>query len=279
VDALLSATRRVADGDLATSLPATGAHEIGDLGRAFNDMVARLSDAQRQLTQADKLASVGRLAAGLAHEINNPLTAVLTYASFRLKRCEDPALAQDLEVIVRETKRCRDIVRGLLDVARQTPSRRQPGDVNEVVQRSLSVLRNHLALGQVEVAVDLAHDLPAVPMDANQIQQVVVNLLLNAADAVAETHGGVRVRTRRTEEPAPAVEIDVEDAGHGIPAEARAHLFEPFFTTKGARGTGLGLSITWGIVQAHGGTVRVASEPGQGSRFTVSLPLVPKVPS
>ncbi|HXH29017.1 MAG TPA: ATP-binding protein, partial [Candidatus Polarisedimenticolia bacterium] len=114
---------------------------------------------------------------------------------------------------------------------------------------------------------------PPVPADPNQMQQVLVNLLLNAADAIGEAGGAIRVSTRRGGRERPAVELVVEDDGRGIPPEAMAHLFEPFFTTKGTRGTGLGLAITWGIVQAHGGTIEVHSEVGRGSRFTVLLPL------
>jgi two-component system NtrC family sensor kinase len=199
VATLIAGTRRVAEGDLHTRIPATAPHELGDLARAFNDMTERLGDAQRQLTQADKLASVGRLAAGVAHEINNPLTGVLTYASFLHKRvAANPEMEADLEVIVRETKRCRDIVRGLLDFARQTPPQRRPTDLNEVVRRGLAIVMNQLALDRVSVSVDLAKDLGTVPADDNQIQQVVVNLVLNAADAIREAgeNAAIHVRTR-----------------------------------------------------------------------------------
>jgi len=205
VSALMAGTRKVAQGDLLTAIPATASHELGDLARAFNEMTRRLADAQRQLTQADKLASVGRLAAGVAHEINNPLTGVLTYASFLEKRVADrPEMRADLEVIVRETKRCREIVRGLLDFARQSPPRRQPTDVNEVVRRAVAIVMNQLSLGKVSLEFDLARDLEPLPADANQLQQVVVNLLLNAADASGgeEGPGGtIRVRTRREQVP------------------------------------------------------------------------------
>ena len=202
VATLIASTRRVAQGDLSTTVPATARHELGDLARAFNQMTSQLNEAQRQLAQADKLASVGRLAAGVAHEINNPLTGVLTYASYLQRRAgADPETRDDLAVIVRETKRCRDIVRGLLDFARQTPPRRQPADLNEVVRRARTIVTNPLALARVGVELELAPDLEPVPADANQIQQVVVNLLLNAADAIAadaaSPGGSIRVRTSR----------------------------------------------------------------------------------
>jgi len=281
VEALVVATRRVAEGDLTTAVASTARHELGDLTRAFNDMTRRLGDVQRQLTQADKLAGLGRLAAGVAHEINNPLTGVLTYASFLLRRVsgthpEDQGLKEDLEVVVRETKRCRDIVRGLLDFARQTPPRHQATDLNEVVRKAVTILANQLSLHHVLLRLDLAADLPPVRVDANQIQQVVVNLLVNAQDALGESGGTVHLSSRRVAPsagPGSLAEIVVADNGRGIPAENLPHLFEPFFTTKGAGGTGLGLAITWGIVEAHGGTIDVQSSKGQGSRFAVRLPL------
>ncbi len=200
VEALMAGTRRVTGGDLTTTIPVTSRHELGELARAFNAMTARLSEAQRQLAQADKLASVGRLAAGVAHEINNPLTGVLTYASLLVDRAKDDAeLRGDLEVIVRETKRCREIVRGLLDFARQTPPQRQPTDLNAVARRAVAVVMNQLQLSHVALALDLAGDLPPIDADPNQMQQVLVNLVLNAADAIGEHGGTIRLATRRTQ--------------------------------------------------------------------------------
>ena len=282
---LIAGTRKVAEGDLHTTFPATARHELGDLARAFNDMIRRLGDAQRQLVQADKLASIGRLAAGVAHEINNPLTGVLTYASLLQERCADqPEVAADLGVIVRETKRCREIVRGLLDFARPSPPQQGPTDLNEVVRRAVAVVMNQLALSRVRLDFQLAPALHQVPADANQIEQVVVNLLMNAADAVGAEGGTIRITTAEASVPprddaadargpGPFAELVVEDSGSGIAASDLDHLFEPFFTTKGNRGLGLGLAVTWGIVEAHGGTIEVQSEPGHGARFTVRLPL------
>jgi two-component system NtrC family sensor kinase len=200
VAALAQGTRRVAQGDLTTAIPVGAKHELGDLARAFNAMTGRLAEVQRQLTQADKLASVGRLAAGVAHEINNPLTGVLTYASFLLQHAGDDAeRRQDLEVIVRETRRCREIVRGLLDFARQTPPRRQPTDLNDVARRAVGVVMNQLHLRHVGLRLDLADDLPVVPADANQMQQVLVNLIINASDAIGERGGTIRLSSRRAD--------------------------------------------------------------------------------
>jgi two-component system NtrC family sensor kinase len=272
VETLAGATRQVAEGDLTVRVPATARHELGDLARAFNEMTRRLAETQVQLTQADKLASVGRLAAGVAHEINNPLTGILTYASFLLKRADSKELKEDLDVIVRETKRCREIVRGLLDFARQTPPTRQATDLNETVRRAAAILMNQLSLNRVALDLDLDQGLGPVLADPTQIQQVVVNLLVNAADAVAEG-GRIRLATRKAAGGRPGAEIVVEDDGRGISAADLAHVFEPFFSTKGPRGTGLGLAVTWGIVEGHGGTIDVESSEGRGSRFTVRLPL------
>lgn len=206
VEALAEGTRRVAEGDLTTTIPVTADHELGDLARAFNNMTLRLAEARRQLTQADKLASVGRLAAGIAHEINNPLTGVLSYASLLLDGAGGNAeLKADLEVIVRETRRCREIVRGLLDFARQTPPRRQPVDLNEVAREAVAVVMNQLHLSRVALGLDFAADLPRIAADANQIQQVLVNLLLNAADAIGERGGTIRLSTRS---------VAIEPLGH-----------------------------------------------------------------
>ncbi len=211
VAALIAGTSRVAQGDLSTSIHLKAQNELGDLARAFNDMTVRLNEAQRLLTQSDKLASVGRLAAGVAHEINNPLTGVLTYASFLLKRAEAGSESgADLEVIVRETKRCREIVRGLLDFARQTPPKRQPTDLNDVVRRAATIVTNQLTLARVRLDFRLAEDLRPVPADANQIQQVVVNLLLNAADAIEGKENGGGTITVRTSV------IAVPPRGHAV---------------------------------------------------------------
>ncbi len=271
VAALVEGTRRVMEGDLGVVIPVSGRHELGKLAKAFNDMTRNLADTQRQLAQADKLASVGRLAAGVAHEINNPLTGVLSYASLLRKRLgADVSAAEDLDVIVRETVRCRGIIRGLLDFARPTAPARKPMDLNEVVRRAVSVVMTQLSLNQVDLSLDLAQELPIVSADANQIQQVVVNLLLNAADAIGAEGGTIRLTTRPG---ARAVELWLQDSGQGIAPEDLPRIFEPFFTTKGNHGTGLGLAVSWGIVEAHGGSLTVQSEAGKGTRFTLSLPL------
>ncbi|MBK9795537.1 MAG: HAMP domain-containing protein [Holophagaceae bacterium] len=271
VAALVEGTRRVSAGDLTVTIPENDKHELGKLAKAFNAMIRNLADTQNQLAQADKLASVGRLAAGVAHEINNPLTGVLSYASLLRKRMDhDASACEDLDVIVRETVRCRGIIRGLLDFARPAAPARKPTDLNEVVRRAVSVVMTQLSLQKVDLSLDLDPDLSTVSADGNQIQQVVVNLLLNAADAIGNEGGRIRAATRPG--PSASMEILVEDGGRGIAAEDLPRIFEPFFTTKGNHGTGLGLAVSWGIAEAHGGSLEVQSEIGKGTCFTLRLP-------
>ena len=273
VEALMEGTLRVAQGDLTTVIKVEGHHELSQLAQAFNTMTSQISETRLQLTQADKLASVGRLAAGIAHEINNPLTGVLTYASLMAKRLpEGDPNAEDVEVIVRETKRCRAIIKELLDFARPAPPSRRPTDLNEVVRHSLAVVMNQLSLNHINLALDLAQDLPEAYADGNQVQQIAVNLLLNAADVVQPGTGQIRLATRVFDD--AYVELQVTDNGSGIAPEDLPHLFEPFFSTKGNRGTGLGLAVTWGIVESHGGSIDVQTELGKGTTFSIRIPIL-----
>jgi two-component system NtrC family sensor kinase len=197
VQQLLTATRQVAGGNLAHRVEVAGNDELGMLANSFNGMTDKLAEARLQLFQSDKLASLGRLAAGVAHEINNPLTAVLTYSSYLLKRSEKrPEMRDDLQVIVSETIRCREIVKSLLDFARQTVPKKRKADINGIVERARTVAENQLALGRVNLVMDLGAELPAVTVDANQIQQVFINLLVNASDAIGEGQGTIRVSSR-----------------------------------------------------------------------------------
>jgi two-component system NtrC family sensor kinase len=280
VNEIVAATRKVASGDLHYTIAMPQRDEIGMLAQSFNAMTHKLSEAQRQVYQAEKLAAVGQLAAGVAHEINNPLTGVLTYSSFLLKRAADkPEFKDDLEVIVRETQRCRGIVKGLLDFARPSPPEKHATDINEVVERAIRIVQTQLAAQRVELQKDLRTDLPMVQADANQIQQIIVNLLLNAKDAMGEGGGAVTLATNLrtdgngTRGQGPAIEISVRDTGCGIPPEHLDRIFEPFFSTKGKKGTGLGLAVAWGIVEKHNGRIEVESEVGKGTAFRVLLPV------
>jgi two-component system NtrC family sensor kinase len=271
---LLAATRAVSEGDLSRRLPVQRSDELSQLAAAFNQMTVRLSEARDQVYQSNKLASLGRLAAGIAHEINNPLTGVLTYSSFLLKRASDGETRQDLETIVHETKRCREIVRGLLDFARQVPPKKTATDVNAIVARALDIVDNQLRVQNIQVTQSLRPDLPRIHADPNQLQQVLINLLVNAADSFDGAEREIYIATELTSaEPGAQVVIKVADTGAGIPEKHLGKIFEPFFTTKDHKGTGLGLAVVWGIIGEHGGTIEVDSKVGRGTTFTVRLPV------
>lgn len=194
VEDLLTATRHVAGGDLDYVIAEGREDELGMLARSFNRMTRKLSEARQQLFQSEKLASLGRLAAGIAHEINNPLTGVLTYGSYLLKRTQDrPEIQEDLKVIVRETIRSREIIKSLLDFARQSVPKKAETDLNEIIERALVVTENHLAVNHIRLEKVLDPSLPKPVADANQMQQVFVNLLVNAADAIGTKGGTITV--------------------------------------------------------------------------------------
>ena len=194
VQDLLTATREVAGGNLSYRVKVKREDELGMLAKSFNSMTDKLADARLQLFQSDKLASLGKLAAGVAHEINNPLTAVLTNSSYLLKRSQgQPETSDDLQVIVSETIRCREIVKSLLDFARQTVPKKRKADINQIIHRAATVIDNQLSVNQVELVMDLDTALPNVTVDANQIQQVFINLMVNASDAIGEDGGTIKV--------------------------------------------------------------------------------------
>ena len=197
VGALLDATKQVGAGNLSYTVPDLGEDDIGMLAHSFNTMTMKLSEARLQLFQSDKMASLGRLAAGVAHEINNPLTGVLTYGSFLLKRTQNnPELQADLKVVVRETMRCREIVKSLLDFARQSVPKKIPSDMNEIVDRAVAVLEHQISIKGVKVVKFLEPDLPKITVDPNQMQQVFVNLIVNGADAIEHADGKVTIATK-----------------------------------------------------------------------------------
>jgi two-component system, NtrC family, sensor kinase len=280
---IIAATQHVAMGDLHYVITLRKNDEIGELAESFNNMVRKLAETQRQLYQSDKLASIGRLAAGLAHEINNPLTGVLTNSTYLLKRVKDrPEIQDELEVIVRETKRCRDIVKGLLDFARQSKPEKQLCDINEVVSRAIRFLQNQFSLHRIELELNFQPNLPLVKVDVSQMQQVLVNLFINADDAIGESGGRITVSTAAAQSekagnglapPEGNIQITIMDSGCGIPAEDLSKIFDPFFTTKGQKGNGLGLAMVWGIVEKHEGRISVASKVGEGTTITILLPM------
>jgi len=239
-------------------------------------LVGKLAETQSQLYQSNKMASVGQLAAGIAHEINNPLTGILTFSSLLLNQPDqDPAVHEDLETIVRETKRCRDIVKGLLDFSRQVPPRKTNSDFNKIVNQALAIVDHELDVANIQVTRGLLEELPTVRVDANQMIQVLINLLVNAAHAIGTKKGGeIFVGTDlRKIDGSPHIEVKVADNGCGIPNKNLQKIFEPFFTTRDTGGTGLGLAVIWGIVEEHGGTISVDSQPNRGTTFTIRLPV------
>ncbi len=224
-----------------------------------------------RLMHADRLLTLGRLVAGVAHEIGNPLTGILTYAYLlRDSLPEADARREDLEVIIKETIRCREIVRGLLDFAREAKLKREKFDLNKAVSQTLKLVEKQGDFREVKFHLELDPTTGEMEGDPHQIEQVVLNLVLNGVDAMAKK-GNLWVRTRPSGE--NLVELEVEDQGCGIPPENLEAIFEPFFTTKkDLGGTGLGLSICFGIVQNHCGEIKVESEPGKGTKFKVLLP-------
>lgn len=241
--------------------------KAAELEKAYKE----LQQLQDQLIQTEKMASLGKLAAGVAHELNNPLTGILTFAHLLLKKTpEDDPLREDLEVIVTEATRCKRIVQGLLDFARQREPEKSPTDINKVIEDSLSLVENQASFQNIEIIKELKPDLPKIMVDVNQIQQVFMNIILNAAEAMPQ--GGYL--TISTQVVNGFIEIKFIDTGCGIPQENIGRLFDPFFTTKEAgKGTGLGLAVSHGIVTKHQGRIEVESQVGKGATFTVKLPI------
>jgi two-component system, NtrC family, sensor kinase len=275
---VVAMAQRVIAGDLTSRTGIRPAGEMGVLCRAIDGMAAavaereqRLEDAtRRQIGRSEKLASVGRLAAGVAHEINNPLTGVLTFAHLlRDKPKMDEEDRQDLDLIIHETTRASEIVRNLLDFARERAAIKEQLDLNEVVTRVIRLIRNQKGFDRIRFAEELAENLPPVDGNIDQLQQVLLNLALNACEAMPEG-GTITIRTFAR---ADQVVLEVGDTGCGIKREHLDLLFEPFFTTKAVgKGTGLGLAVCLGIVEQHGGTLGVESEEGKGSTFRITLP-------
>jgi two-component system NtrC family sensor kinase len=295
---MVLATQKIAKGDLSHKLDVKSKDEIGALAESFDKMTVELRMAnqkliewgktlekkveertaeirqmQAHLIQQEKLASLGKLAAGIAHEINNPLGGILIYSHLLLEDTKKEASQyQNLEKIVMETTRCRDIVKGLLQFARPEEPETTQISVNSILDKALSLLESQAIFQNITKKKEYQDDLPQVVADRSQLQQVFINIILNAVDAM-DGKGTLTLKTflRKGE---PFIHISISDSGHGIKKADRSRLFEPFFTTKevGA-GTGLGLAICYSIIQKHKGTIEVESEVGKGSTFTVKLPL------
>jgi two-component system NtrC family sensor kinase len=226
------------------------------------------------------MASIGKLAATVAHEVNNPLEGILTYARLTLKKLEklagDPAprmeMQENLRIIERESRRCGDLMRNLLAFARKNPSQREPNDLNELIRHGLALVRHQMELRGIELKTDLQPGLPLTLCDAGQIRQVILAILVNATEAM-QAGGSLHVSTSINDQK-KNVELHFRDTGMGIPPEILPHIFDPFFTTKdNKQNTGLGLAVAHSILEQHGGSISVKSVPGKGSEFIVSLPL------
>jgi two-component system NtrC family sensor kinase len=272
IDALVHANERLAEGDMGVRVHVPGSGELNVLGRSFNHMAETLHRTQEELLNKEKLASMGQLAAGVAHEINNPLGSILLFAdTLHRETGENDKRREDLKMIVEETLRCKKIVSGLLNFARQQDVLAQESDVNDILQQAVNSVSHQPTFAQIEVVRNFAADLPPIQADPSQLQQVFVNLLNNAAEAMPQG-GTITLETRRTDHQ-QAVEILVADTGAGIPEENLGKLFNPFFTTKPlGKGTGLGLSIVYGIIKMHRGQISVKSQLGKGTIFTITLP-------
>jgi two-component system NtrC family sensor kinase len=251
-------------------------HDLEDAARTLEDKVQQRSEElvkmQARVAQSERLAALGMLAAGVAHEINNPLGGILALTSLTLEDLgEDDPSRESLEEVVRQTTRCADIVKHLLEFSRQHRVAAEKIDLNQVLDQTLSLLRRQSIFFNIEVVTALAPDLPPIIADGSQLQQVFMNILLNACQAMGEK--GTLTVTSRYEAERDKVELTFSDTGCGIPADKVDHIFDPFFTTKeSGQGTGLGLSIAYGIVSRHHGSIAVESEVGRGTRFIVRLP-------
>src|ERR1700690_601874 len=303
---LESGAQRLSTGNLDQAIPVRSGDEFGKLASSFNVMTDALRNsraelrvwghtleqkvekrtqelrrAQAETMRGEKLASVGLLASGVAHELNNPLTGILTFSHLVRQKMPDKSQdAEDMDLVIRETKRCAAIIKGLLDFAREKHPEKKYNDINQVIDDTVRIVERPANLRNIEITVDLDRTLPPIWIDADQIKQVIMNMLVNAQHAV-EGKGSITVSTRRStdprapaDEPKPMVEISIVDTGCGIPEANLQRIFDPFFTSKDVgKGTGLGLSVSHGIVEAHGGLIKVESKGGEGSTFRVYLPL------
>ncbi|UCG77356.1 MAG: HAMP domain-containing protein [Nitrospirota bacterium] len=288
-------------GDLDHKVNINTKDELGMLAKTYNSMTSELKHSreklenwakelekevaiktaeikrgQEQYIHTEKLASLGRMAAGVAHELNSPLTGIVTFAHLLMDRIpeENKMDREDLEVIVEQAERCSKIIKGLLGFSRAMPAEKNVVDVNDMIEHAINMIQNQAKFHNVEFDADLQKDLPDIGGESSQIEQVFLNLFINAADAM-NNKGSIHIQTSQIKvDGKPYVEIVVSDTGPGIPEEHLSRLFEPFFTTKPVgKGTGLGLAVSHGIIRKHGGHIIVKSLPGEGACFFVRLPV------
>lgn len=273
---LVKGTRRVADGDLGHVIP-VGEAELGALAHSFNRMQDQLQSSQRQLIMIEKLASIGKLSASVAHEINNPLTGVLTFAEDLIDESEpDDPRRPDYEVIRREALRCRQIVRQLLDFSRQDRPNMRPIDMNEVLTNMVAFVSKQTIYRNIKTETDLQENLPHVIADPVQLEQVILGILVNASEAMPEG-GTIYIKSSSLEE-SREVEVSLRDTGPGISEENLERIFEPFFSTKGGKSMGIGLGVSSNIISQHGGRLEAESPPGEGATFKIIIPWAGSVP-
>jgi signal transduction histidine kinase len=278
---LMNASRRIADGDLTPIKPAkTYRDEFSDLAIAMNHMLLQLLKRHEMLLAAHKLKAVGTLTAGVAHELNNPINNIMLSASMLhedydiLEDAERKDMANDMVI---ESERAQKIVRNLLDFARESGVESEQQDIQDIIENTLRLASNQIKLANVKVKGELAANTPSIFVDRQQLEQVFLNIVLNALDAMPD--GGTLTIRCNNAHGNDFISVDFSDTGTGIAEEKLSDIFNPFFTTKpDAKGTGLGLSVSLGIMKQHGGDIKVKSKVGQGTTFTVLLP-VAQVPA
>lgn len=297
VQQLLRHTEKLALGDLNHSVALESGDELGDLAQSFNRMTIKLKQAreeledwaknletkveertreiteiQAQLIRSEKLASIGELVAGIAHEINNPLTGILVFSSLVSDNPKlDPSLKEDLRTIVQETERCSKIVKGLLDFSRESLPQKRLSSINDIMDLALSLVEHQILFQNIAILKEYGPNLPDIMLDPNQFEQVFINMLLNAGQSMANG-GSLHLKTGITGDGLNEF-ITISDTGCGIPEENLAKIFDPFFSTKENRGTGLGLSVSYGIIHNHRGDISVKSVVGVGTTFIIELPI------
>lgn len=269
---LVMANQLLAQGDMSVHVDVRGSGEIAVLGHSFNRMVEELDQTQKELLQQEKLASMGQLAAGVAHEINNPLGTILLFADMLYKEMpDDDPRRSDLKMIIEETTRCKSIVSDLLNFSRQKNVIAQNINIKDLIDQVIEGLQTQLPHKDIRFVREFDPNVTAIRADPNQLKQVFINLFKNAAEAM-EGAGTITVTTKLQDH--NWIEISISDTGSGIPEEHLDKIFSPFFTTKSNdKGTGLGLSIVYGIIKMHRGQIRVISQTGKGTTFTITLPV------
>jgi two-component system NtrC family sensor kinase len=276
---LVAASRELASGNLETQVSQPSVGEYAELAQAFNAMAKALRNrderlkefAKRKIMESERLAVIGQLAADVAHELNSPLQGIVTYAHLLREKEPSDRTSRSVEKIVTQADRCTKIIRSLLDFSRPKTPQKKLADVNAVLEECVSLLENQAQFHDITIEKSLSPNLPEIVIDPSQMQQVFINMLINAAEAM---EGGGTLRISSWLDPiSRLVEIEFADTGHGIARQNLERIFDPFFTTKEVgHGTGLGLAISYSIVREHEGSIAVDSEIGKGTTFTVQLP-------